>query len=171
VEGGQSLAKNLENKEYKERVLKISRVSKTTTGGRSISFSVLAAVGDENGKIGIGLGKANGVPDAIKKAIAAAKKNVVDVSLKGTTIPHEQIGKFGATSVLLKPAHEGTGVIAGSAAREILELVGVHNILTKIRGSKNKLNVARATVEGLKELRTAAEIAKLRGKEIKDILS
>ena len=165
------MAKNIENKEYKEKVLKISRVYKTTTGGRTISFSVLAAVGDENGKIGIGLGKANGVPDAIRKAIAKAKKNVVDVSLKGTTLPHEVIGKFGATSVLLKPAHEGTGVIAGSSAREVLELAGVHNILTKIRGSKNKINVARATIEGLKELRTADQIAKLRGKEIKDILS
>ena len=117
MRGGQVLAKNIENKEYKEKVLKISRVSKTTTGGRTISFSVLAAVGDENGKIGIGLGKANGVPDAIRKAIAKAKKNVVDVSLKGTTLPHEVIGKFGATEVFLKPAPEGTGIIAGGPVR------------------------------------------------------
>jgi small subunit ribosomal protein S5 len=157
--------------EFKERILRINRVSKTTTGGRAISFNVVAAVGDEKGRVGIGTGKALGVPDAIRKAIADAKKNMINVSLKGSTIPHDQIGKFGATSVLLKPAHEGTGVIAGSAAREILELVGVHNILTKIRGSKNKLNVARATIEGLRELRTAEEVAKLRGKDVKDILS
>lgn len=155
----------------KEKLLKISRVSKTVKGGRRISFSVLAAVGDENGKVGIGLGKANGVPDAIKKAIATAKKNMVEIALTGTTIPHDQIGKFSSTSVLLKPAVEGTGVIAGSAAREILELVGVHDIMTKIRGSKNKINVARATVEGLKELRTAEQIAKLRKKKVEEILS
>jgi small subunit ribosomal protein S5 len=166
------LAKNNNNNvELKERILRINRVSKTTTGGRTISFSVLAAVGDENGKVGIGLGKANGVPDAIRKAIANAKKNMITVALKDGTIPHEQIGKFGATNILLKPATKGTGVIAGSSAREILELVGVHDILTKIRGSKNKNNVARATIEGLKALRSAEEVARLRGKEVKDILS
>ncbi|MBZ4683769.1 MAG: small subunit ribosomal protein [Fusobacteriaceae bacterium] len=166
------MAKNNNNNvELKERILRINRVSKTTTGGRTISFSVLAAVGDENGKVGIGLGKANGVPDAIRKAIANAKKNMITVALKDGTIPHEQIGKFGATNILLKPATKGTGVIAGSSAREILELVGVHDILTKIRGSKNKNNVARATIEGLKALRSAEEVARLRGKEVKDILS
>ncbi|WP_319203657.1 30S ribosomal protein S5 [uncultured Ilyobacter sp.] len=162
---------NREEKQFEEKILKISRVSKTTKGGRTISFSVLAAVGDENGKVGIGLGKANGVPDAIKKAIAAAKRNMITVSLKGTTIPHEIIGKWGATSIWMAPAHEGTGVIAGSACREILELAGLHNILTKIRGSRTKGNVARATIEGLRELRTAEQIATLRGKEVKDILS
>ena len=135
-----------------------------------MSFSVLAAVGDEKGKVGIGLGKANGVPEAIRKAIASAKKNMVDVSLKGGTLPHEQIGKYNSTSVLLKPASKGTGVIAGSAAREILELVGVHDILTKIRGSKNKDNVARATLEGLKQLRSVEQVAKLRGKSVEEIL-
>lgn len=165
------MAKQFENTEFKEKILKISRVSKTTTGGRSISFSVMAAVGDENGKIGVGLGKANGVPDAIRKAIAKAKKNVVKVSLRGTTIPHEVIGRFGASKVWMKPASEGTGVIAGSSARDILELVGVHNILTKVKGSRNRINVARATIEGLKELRNAEDVAKLRGKEVKDILS
>ncbi len=162
---------NREENQYQEKLLKISRVSKTTKGGRSISFSVLAAVGDGQGKIGLGLGKANGVPDAIKKAIAAAKKNVVKVSLKNNTVPHEVIGKWGAAAVWMAPAYEGTGVIAGSAAREILELVGVHDILTKIKGSRNKHNVARATVEALKMLRNAQEIAALRGKEVKDILS
>ena len=156
--------------EYKESLLRISRVSKTVKGGRRISFSVLAAVGNEKGKVGIGLGKANGVPDAIKKAVANAKKNLVTVSLKGGTLPHEQIGKYNSTSVLLKPASKGTGVIAGSATREILELVGVHDILTKIRGSRNKDNVARATIEGLKQLRSVEDVARLRGKSVDEIL-
>lgn len=162
---------NREEKQYNEKLLKISRVSKTTKGGRTISFSVLAAVGDGEGRIGLGLGKANGVPDAIRKAIASAKRNISEVSLKGGTIPHEIVGKWGATSLWMAPAYEGTGVIAGSASREILELVGVKDILTKIKGSRNKHNVARATVEALKLLRTAEEIAALRGKEVKDILS
>ena len=156
--------------EYKERLLRISRVSKTVKGGRRISFSVLAAVGDEKGKVGIGLGKANGVPDAIRKAIANAKKNLVNVSLKGGTLPHEQIGKYNATSVLLKPASKGTGVIAGSATRELLELAGVKDVLTKIRGSKTKDNVARATLEGLKQLRSLEDVAILRGKSVEEIL-
>ena len=156
--------------EYKESLLRISRVSKTVKGGRRMSFSVLAAVGDEKGKVGIGLGKANGVREAIRKAVASAKKNMVDVSLKGGTLPHEQIGKYNATSVLLKPASKGTGVIAGSATREILELVGVHDVLTKIRGSRNKDNVARATIEGLKQLRSVEEVARLRGKSVDEIL-
>lgn len=164
------MAKEVKTNEYKESLLRISRVSKTVKGGRRISFSVLAAVGDEKGKVGLGLGKANGVPEAIKKAIAGAKKNMIQVSLKGGTLPHEQIGKFNATSVLLKPASKGTGVIAGSAAREILELAGVTDILTKIRGSKNKDNVARATLDGLKQLRTLEEVAKLRGKTVEEIL-
>lgn len=160
-----------EEKQFQEKLLKISRVSKTTKGGRTISFSVLAAVGDAEGNIGIGLGKANGVPDAIKKAIAVAKKSMVKVSLKGNTIPHEIVGKWGATSIWMAPAYEGTGVIAGSSCREILELAGVHNILTKIKGSRNKNNVARATIEGLVALRTAKEVADLRGKQVKEILS
>ena len=158
---------NREEKQYQEKLLKISRVSKTTKGGRTISFSVLAAVGDGEGKVGLGLGKANGVPDAIRKALSSAKKNLVDVSLKGSTIPHETEGKWGATTLWMAPAYEGTGVIAGSATREILELVGVHDILTKIKGSRNKHNVARATIEALKSLRTAEQIAALRGKEVK----
>ncbi|WP_429188695.1 30S ribosomal protein S5 [Fusobacterium sp. PH5-44] len=160
-----------EDKQYQEKLLKISRVSKTTKGGRTISFSVLAAVGDGEGKVGLGLGKANGVPDAIKKAVAAAKKNIVDVSLKGNTIPHEITGRWGAATVWMAPAYEGTGVIAGSSVRDILEIVGVHNILTKIKGSRNKHNVARATVNALMTLRNAEEVARLRGKEVKDILS
>ena len=164
------MAKEVKTNEYKESLLRISRVSKTVKGGRRISFSVLAAVGDGQGKVCIGLGKANGVPDAIKKAIATAKKNMVHVSLKGGTIPHEQIGKFNSTSVLLKPATEGTGVIAGSATRELLELVGITDVLTKIRGSRNKDNIARATLDGLSKIRSIDEIARLRGKTIDEII-
>lgn len=162
--------REVKTSEYKERLLRISRVSKTVKGGRRISFSVLAAVGNENGKVGLGLGKANGVPEAIRKALANAKKNMVTVSLKGGTLPHEQIGKYNATNVFLKPASKGTGVIAGSAAREILELVGITDILTKIRGSKTKDNVARATIEGLKQMRSLEEVAKLRGKSVEEII-
>lgn len=164
------MAKEVKTNEYKESLLRISRVSKTVKGGRRISFSVLAAVGDGQGKVGIGLGKANGVPDAIKKALASAKKNMIKVSLKGGTIPHEQIGKFNATTVLLKPATQGTGVIAGSATRELLELVGITDVLTKIRGARNKDNIARATLDGLKKLRSLDEIARLRGKTIGEII-
>ncbi|AKC95093.1 MULTISPECIES: 30S ribosomal protein S5 [Sneathia] len=164
------MAKEVKTNEYKESLLRISRVSKTVKGGRRISFSVLAAVGDGQGKVGIGLGKANGVPDAIKKAIASAKKNMIKVSLKGGTIPHDQIGKFNSTSVLLKPATQGTGVIAGSATRELLELVGVTDVLTKIRGARNKDNIARATLNGLSKLRSLEEVARLRGKTIDEII-
>lgn len=164
------MAKEVKTNEYKESLLRISRVSKTVKGGRRISFSVLAAVGDGQGKVGIGLGKANGVPDAIKKAIASAKKNMIKVSLKGGTIPHDQIGKFNSTSVLLKPATQGTGVIAGSATRELLELVGVTDVLTKIRGAINKDNIARATLNGLSKLRSLEEVARLRGKTIDEII-
>lgn len=164
------MAREVKASEYKESLLRINRVSKTVKGGRRISFSVLAAIGNENGKVGIGLGKANGVPDAIRKAVANAKKNLVEVSLKGGTLPHEQLGKFNSTTVLLKPASKGTGVIAGSATREILELVGVSDILTKIKGSKNKDNVARATIDGLTKMRSVEQVARLRGKSVDEIL-
>ena len=164
------MAREVKASEYKESLLRISRVSKTVKGGRRISFSVLAAIGNENGKVGIGLGKANGVPDAIRKDVANAKKNLVEVSLTGGTLPHEQLGKFNSTTVLLKPASKGTGVIAGSATREILELVGVSDILTKIRGSKNKDNVARATIDGLTKMRSVEQVARLRGKSVDEIL-
>ena len=165
-----SKERNATENAYEEKIIKINRVSKTVKGGRRISFAVMAAVGDENGSIGVGLGKANGVPEAIKKAFAKARKNLVKSSLSKTTIPHKVVGEFGATRVVMLPATEGTGVIAGSAAREILELAGVHNVLTKIMGSKNKLNVARATVEGLKLLRTPEQVATLRGKTVEEIL-
>ena len=164
------MAREVKASEYKESLLRINRVSKTVKGGRRLSFSVLAAIGNENGKVGIGLGKANGVPDAIRKAVANAKKNLVEVSLIGGTLPHEQLGKFNSTTVLLKPASKGTGVIAGSATREILELVGVSDILTKIRGSKNKDNVARATIDGLTKMRSVEQVARLRGKSVDEIL-
>ena len=159
-----------EKDKLEEKIIRINRVSKTVKGGRRISFSVLAAVGDKEGSVGIGLGKANGVPDAIKKAIAVAKKNMIKSSFKGHTIPHTIVGEYGATRVLLKPASAGTGVIAGSSARDLLELAGVHNILTKVMGSKNRLNVARATIDGLQRLRTPEQIAALRGKTVEEIL-
>ena len=156
--------------ELKERVVAINRVSKTVKGGRIMKFSALVVVGDENGIVGCGIGKAGEVPDAIRKGIEDAKKNVIKVSLKGTTIPHETIGVFGAGSVLMKPAAPGTGVIAGGAVRDVLEIVGISDIRTKALRSNNPYNVVRATVQGLASLRTAEEVAAIRGKSVKEIL-
>ena len=133
-------------------------------------FAALVVVGDENGRVGYGMGKAGEVPDAIRKGIDDAKKNLVKISLKGTTIPHEVVGKFGAGAVLMKPAPEGTGVIAGGAARAVLELAGVKDIRTKSYGSNNKINMVKATIEALKQLRSAEEVAKMRGKTVEEIL-
>ena len=156
--------------DLQEKVVHIGRVSKTVKGGRIYKFAALVVVGDGNGTIGFGIGKAGEVPDAIRKGIEDAKKNMVKVSLKGTTIPHEVIGKFGAGEVLMKPAPQGTGVIAGGAVRAVLEVAGISDIRTKCLRSNNPSNVVTATFEGLKALRTVEEVAAVRGKDAKEIL-
>ena len=156
--------------DLQEKVVHIGRVSKTVKGGRIYKFAALVVVGDGNGTIGFGIGKAGEVPDAIRKGIEDAKKNMVKVSLKGTTIPHEIIGKFGAGEVLMKPAPQGTGVIAGGAVRAVLEVAGIKDIRTKCLRSNTAVNVVAATFEGLKALRTVEEVAAVRGKDAKEIL-
>ena len=164
-------ANKRENKsEYEERLVAINRVSKTVKGGRIMKFSALMVVGDGKGTVGFGLGKASEVPEAIRKGIEDAKKNLVKISLRGTTIPHEVIGKFGAGEVLLKPAAPGTGVIAGGAVRAVMEAAGIKDIRTKALRSNNPCNVVSATMNGLMQLRTAAEAAEIRGKTAKEIL-
>ena len=156
--------------ELLERVVAINRVSKTVKGGRVMKFSALIVVGDGNGTLGFGLGKSNEVPDAIRKGIEDAKKNMVKIALKGTTIPHEVVGKFGAGRVLLKPAPEGTGVIAGGPVRAVVEVAGIKDIRTKALRSNNPCNVVRATMDGLMSLRNAKEVAALRGLSVQEIL-
>ena len=153
--------------EFQERVVAINRVSKTVKGGRIFKFAALVVVGDGKGTIGFGLGKSGEVPDAIRKGIEDAKKNLVHISLKGTTIPHEVIGKFGAGEVLLKPAAPGTGVIAGGPVRAVVETVGIKDIRAKALRSNNPCNVVRATMDGLMSLRNVEEVAAVRGKSVK----
>ena len=156
--------------ELTARVVAINRVSKTVKGGRIFKFAAIVVVGDGNGIIGFGLGKSGEVPDAIRKGIEDAKKNLMKVALKGTTIPHEIIGKFGAGVVLLKPAAPGTGVIAGGPVRAVVETVGIKDIRTKALRSNNPTNVVRATIDGLSKLRNVEEVAAIRGKSAKEIL-
>ena len=156
--------------ELKEKVVAINRVAKVVKGGRNFRFSAVVVVGDENGHVGVGNGKAAEVPDAIKKAIEEAKKNLIEVPVVGTTIPHEYVGKFGSASVVLKPAAEGSGVIAGGSVRPVLELAGYKDIRTKVIGTNNPRNVVYATLEGLKSMKTAEQIAHKRGKAVEEIL-
>ena len=155
--------------DLEDKVIEIRRVTKVVKGGRRFRFAALVVVGDRKGRVGVGTGKANEVPDAIKKAVEDAKKNIFTVPVIGTTIPHEITGRYGAGSVYMRPAIEGTGVIAGGATRAILELAGISDILTKCLGSRTKINVVRATVDGLQNLRTVESVAALRGKKPEEI--
>ncbi len=153
----------------KEEVIQLNRTAKVVKGGRRFSFAALVVVGDGNGYVGVGFGKANEVPEAISKAAEDGKKNLIKIPMRGRTIPHATVGRFGAARVVLKPASEGTGLIAGSGVRTVLNLAGVHDILTKVLGTNNKINVVKATVAGLASLLSAEEIARLRGKSIPEL--
>ena len=153
-----------------KKLICVNRITKVVKGGRKMRFAALVVIGDENGKVGYGMGKANEVPEAIEKASTQAKKSMTLIALDGNTIPHSVIGKFGRGSVLLLPAEEGTGVIAGGPVRAVMEAAGIKNIRTKSHGTSNPINMVKATIEGLKELRTADQVAALRGKTVEEIL-
>ena len=159
-----------EPSEYKERLVAINRVAKVVKGGKNFRFTALMVVGNENGKVGVGLGKAAEIPEAVRKGIEDAKRHMIDVPIVGTTIPHQVEGKFGKAHVRMLPAEEGTGVIAGGPARAVLEMVGIRDIRTKSFGSNNPSNCVKATLNGLSQLRTAEQVAKLRGKTVEEIL-
>ncbi len=160
----------MEEKELKEKVVAKNRVAKVVKGGRTFRFSAVVVVGDGNGHVGVGNGKASEVPDAIRKAIQEAKKNLVEVPIVETTVPHEFVGKFGSAKVLLKPAELGTGLITGGSVRPVLELAGYQNVRTKVIGTNNPRNVVYATLEGLKSMQTVEKVAKKRGKKVEEIL-
>lgn len=160
----------MEEKELKEKVVAINRVAKVVKGGRTFRFSAVVVVGDGNGHVGVGNGKASEVPEAIRKAIQEAKKNLVEVPIVETTVPHEYLGTFGSAKVLLKPAEIGSGLIAGGSVRPVLELAGYKNIRTKVIGTNNPRNVVYATLEGLKAMQTVEQVAKKRGKKVEEIL-
>ena len=164
------MQRNEQVSEFKEKLVAVNRVSKTVKGGRNMRFSALMVVGDENGRVGCGMGKAVEIPEAIRKGCEDAKKHMINVPMAGTTIPHEVVGVFGTARVKMLPAPEGTGVIAGGPVRDVLDACGIKNIVTKSIGSNNKINVVRATLDGLAQLRSAEQVAKLRGKTVEEIL-
>ena len=164
------MQRNEQVSEFKEKLVAVNRVSKTVKGGRNMRFSALMVVGDENGRVGCGMGKAVEIPEAIRKGCEDAKKQMINVPMAGTTIPHEVVGVFGTARVKMLPAPEGTGVIAGGPVRDVLDACGIKNIVTKSIGSNNKINVVRATLEGLSQMRSAEQVAKLRGKTVEELL-
>ena len=164
------MQRNEQVSEFKEKLVAVNRVSKTVKGGRNMRFSALMVVGDEKGRVGCGMGKAVEIPEAIRKGLEDAKKSMITVPLKGTTIPHEVVGVFGTGRVKLLPAPEGTGVIAGGPVRAVLEACGIKDIVTKSIGSNNKINMVRATLAGLEQLRSAEQVAQLRGKTVEELL-
>jgi ribosomal protein S5, bacterial/organelle type len=163
------MARDIEVNEFEERVVGINRVTKVVKGGRRLRFAALVVVGDHNGRVGFGTGKAQEVPEAIRKAVESAKKNLVEVPIVGTTVPHEVIGRFGGGNILIKPAVEGSGVAAGGAVRAVLELAGISDVTSKSLGSNTPINVVRATIDGLTQLKRYDEVAALRGKSVDDL--